>query len=401
MIRQLRRKFILISMCAVVSVLLILLIGINVANVIRVDRGTDDLLALLTENEGSFPLQMGHRPKPFSPETPFETRYFSVQLNTTGQIEHINLRHIAAVSQETAETYTEHALSRKRGSGYIDVYKYAVTPNENGTLVLFLDRERELSTLRSFMLTSLYIFLIGIAAIFVLILLLSRLLLRPVIEGYDRQKQFITDASHELKTPLTIIDANAEVLALEHGDNDWLQSIRHQTERLASLTNSLTALCRMEETDSARHLVDFSLSDAVHETLKLFETPARTQNKPLHIIVEDGITLHGDERAIRQLVSLLADNAVKYATENTPIYFSLSRQNKRCVLMCRNTADGITPGNYDRLFERFYRGDPARSSNISGSGIGLSIAKAIVESMNGRITAYSEDGITLCVVAWL
>lgn len=402
MIRQLRRKFILISMCSVAAVLLILMAGINIVNAVRVDDNADELLSLLTEHQGSFPPTtiVPHRgQRPFSAETPFETRYFSVVLNSSGQAVRINTASIAAVTEEAAVRYAQVAAARNRDEGYMGVYKYKRVAASNGTLYLFLDRERELSTLRSFFLSSLYISLGGLAAVFLLIVLLSRRVIRPIAESYEKQKRFITDASHELKTPLTIIDANTEVLELEHGENEWTASIKNQVGRLASLTDSLTALCRMEETGNTQHTVDFSLSDAVREALEPFEAPATQCGKKLCVDVEDGITLHGDERAIRQLVSLLADNAVKYAAEGGCIRFSLKQQGKHPVLQCYNPVDTIEPGNQEHLFERFYRGDPSRSSEVSGSGIGLSIAKAIVTSMNGHITAHSADGHSLCITA--
>ncbi len=402
MIRQLRRKFILISMCSVAAVLLILMAGINVVNAVRVDNSADELLSLLAEHQGAFPPTntIPHRgQRPFSAETPFETRYFSVVLNSSGQAVQVNTNSIAAVTDETAVLYAQVAGSRDRDEGYMGVYKYKRVTASGGTLYLFLDRERELSTLRSFFLSSLYISLGGLAAVFLLIVLLSRRVIRPIAESYEKQKRFITDASHELKTPLTIIDANTEVLELEHGENEWTASIKNQVGRLASLTDSLTALCRMEETGNAQYAVDFSLSDAVREALEPFEAPAAQRGKELCVDVENGITLHGDERAIRQLVSLLADNAVKYAAEGGRICFSLRRQGKRSVLQCHNPVDTIEPGDQSRLFERFYRSDPSRSSEVGGSGIGLSIAKAIVTSMNGHVTAHSADGRSLCITA--
>lgn len=400
MIRQLRRRFIAVSMAAITAVLLILMLGVNLANVLRVNSNADELLTLLSENEGAFPDgNQPHKLLPFSAETPFETRYFTVLLGSNGQPLHTNAGHIAAVTADTAVQYAQRAAASGRTEGYMSVYKYRRVEKADGTLYIFLNRERELSTVRSFFASSVYISLAGLAAVFLLLLLFSRRAIRPWAENYARQKQFITDASHELKTPLTIIDANTEVLELESGENEWTASIKNQVARLSSLTDSLTALCRMEEADSGRRAVDFSLSDAVRETLEPFEAPALCAGKVLRVTVENGITLHGDERALRQLVSLLADNAVKYASENGTIHFSLHRQGKRCVLTCFNPVDAIEIGNQDRLFERFYRADPSRSSQVGGSGIGLSIARAIVESMNGHISAHSEDGRSLCITA--
>ena len=403
MIRKLRRKFIFASMLSVTIVVLILMLSINLGNAIRVDHSADEVLSLLAENEGTLPPMNEVRPRPdghrFSPETPFETRFFSVLLDENNTPIRVNTVHIAAVTKEKALSYAVGALEDGDDSGYVDIYKYRVLNTKNGRLLLFLDRGRELSTLTSFFLTSLYLSLISLAAIFILLLLLSRRVIRPIAESYERQTQFITDASHELKTPLTIIDANAEVLELENGENEWTASIKNQVSRLASLTDSLTTLCRIGETQHAGPAVDFSLSDTVAEALEPFNAPAALKGKQLQTVIEPDITLHGDERAIRQLVSLLADNAIKYASDDGTIVFSLKKQGKHAVLTCCNPVDAMAPGNYDRLFERFYRADPSRSSATGGSGIGLSIAKAIVTSMGGHITAYSEDGKSLHISA--
>lgn len=400
MIQGLRRKFILISLCSVAAVLLVLMAGINAVNAVRVDQKANELLSLLADNQGAFPALNTLPPhkRPLSAEAPFDTRYFSVLLSDTGEVVKVNTRAIAAVTTAEAISYAQKAAARHRNDGYLGVYKYKRVQAEGSTLYLFLDRERELSTLGTFFRASLLISLGGLAAVAVLIVLLSHRVIRPIAESYEKQKQFITDASHELKTPLTIIDANTEVLELEHGENEWTESIKNQVSRLASLTDSLTALCRMEETGTAR-FVDFSLSDAVREALEAFEAPAVTHGKQLQVTVEEGITLHGDERSIRQLVSLLADNAVKYAADGGTVHFALYRQGKHRVLRCENPVDAIEPGDHSRLFERFYRGDPSRSSQTGGSGIGLSIAHAIVVSHSGRITAHSPDGRSLCITA--
>lgn len=403
MIRKLRRKFIFSSILAVIVVLLILMLGINVGNALRVDQKADEVLTLLAENEGTFPAddamlprRGGHR---FSEEMPFETRFFSVLLDEDDRPLHVNVVSIAAVTADEAVDYAQDVRDGGKREGYAGIYKYRVVETDVGTLYLFLDRERELSTLRSFFFVSLSISLIGTVAISLLIWALSYRVTRPIAESYDRQTRFITDASHELKTPLTIISANAEVLELEHGESEWLTSIQNQVGRLATLTESLTALCRMEENRHAAPPVDFSLSDAVLEALEPFKAPAALKELTWQLAVQPALTWHGDERAVRQLVSLLADNAVKYTPHGGTVSVSLRSQGKRVVLGFRNTVEPIRPGNYDRLFERFYRADPARSSSQSGSGIGLSIAQAIVASMNGTITAYSEDGNTLCFVA--
>lgn len=405
MIRQLRRKFILVAMISVVAVLSLLLGVINAANYLQVEQEADALLGLLSDNSGTFPHagmapdRPGRPSFEFSPETPFETRFFTVKLAADGTVLSVGTGSIAAITTEAAGEYAQKAAAAGRESGWQGVYRFTSQATAEGTLYVFLDRSRELSTMRSFLFTSLLVSAGGILAVFGLLVLFSGRILRPVAESYQKQKRFITDASHELKTPLTVIDANTEVLELEQGSNEWTQSIRHQVQRLAALTENLVALCRMDEETVQLVTAEFDLSEAVCDTLSAFETPARVADKQLTGSVQPGITVNGSERAIRQLLTQLLDNAVKYATDGGRIHVALYRQGKRTVLECYNTADNLPGGDLNVLFERFYRADAARTGG--GSGIGLSVAKAIVAAHGGRITAATPDGRSLLITVVL
>lgn len=402
MIRKLQRKFILIAMASVVAVLALLLGAINITSYLDVENQADELLALLSDNRGSFPSLGGMPGKPgrpaspdFSAETPFETRFFTVILDEEGRVVATNTGNIAAVTAETAYAYAQKAAARGRESGWQGIYRFTTKATDGGTMYLFLDRSRELSTFRSFLLTSLLVSVAGILAVFILIVVFSRRILRPVAESYEKQKRFITDAGHELKTPLTVIDANTEVLELEQGQNEWTESIRHQVQRLTALTEHLVALCRMDEESVQLSTEPFNFSETVCETIEAFEAPAQVAGKQLTAALEPNIVINGSERALRQVITQLLDNAVKYATDGGRIHVALYRQGKRCVLECWNTADNLPNGDLNVLFERFYRADAARSGG--GSGIGLSVVKAIVTAHNGRITARDPDGGSLLI----
>lgn len=217
----------------------------------------------------------------------------------------------------------------------------------------------------------------------------------PISESYEKQRQFITDAGHEIKTPLTIIDANAEIMEMEYGDSEWLEGIRSQTSRLASLTNGLIYLSRMEESRQRLPRITFSLSDLVEETVLSFQPLADTQNKSFAADIEPLLSFHGEESSIRQLISILLDNALKYSPENGIIEVLLHKKGKRLRLSVRNSVDFIEKEHLSRLFERFYRTDNSRNSKTGGYGIGLSIAKAVVDSHKGKITAQTSDGHSL------
>jgi signal transduction histidine kinase len=403
MIKRLQRRFIAIAMCSVTLVLTLIIGGINIINFIHIERNANSRLSILAENDGAFPQEFTSRTQikqpsqRLSPETPFDTRYFSVLLDENGTVLFTATDHIAAISNADASDYAASLYKKGKQSGYIGTYKYCTvsrTSEDGGHAILyiFLDCEREISTFSTFLLASILISLAGLLLVFLLVVLLSRWIVRPAAESYEKQKHFITDASHEIKTPLTIIDANTEVLEMEQGENEWTQSIRNQIKRLTELTNKLVFLSRMDEESSRLTMLDFSLSDAVDETALSFAPVAAASQKEFSCDIAPHISYHGDEALIRKLVSLLLDNAMKYSTDGGAIRLSLTAGAKNIQLRVWNTTEPMTVGKHDELFERFYRADASRNSSTGGHGIGLSVAKAIVLSHKGSINARSEDG---------
>lgn len=408
MIKTLRRKFIAITMCSVVAVLGIIMGIINIANFYDINSHANELLGVLSENDGSFPkpddLPHGKTPPPFremSPEAPFETRYFTVVMRADKAVASVNTGRIAAISTETAAEYATELNSAGKTSGFLDSYKYLAIPFKDGIMYIFLDCGRELSTFYSFLLTSCLVSVFGILAVFILVVFFSKLAIRPVVESYEKQKRFITDASHEIKTPLTIIDAGTEVIEMETGENQWTLSIKNQVKRLSSLTEKLVFLSRMDEEGVSLQLTDFSLSDAALETAQPFETVAEAQGKALRLEIEGQVSFHGEEALIRQLLSLLLDNAMKYSDESGQISLCLKKAGKGIEIAVANTTHQIERGKLDILFERFYRPDSSRSSQTGGHGIGLSVAKSIVTAHKGKISARSDDGKSIVVTAFL
>ena len=231
-----------------------------------------------------------------------------------------------------------------------------------------------------------------------LLLLVSGTIVKPFAETYQKQKQFITDAGHELKTPLTIIDADAQVLEMDWGENEWLDDIQAQTKRLAQLTNSMLLLARMEEQPQAEK-IQFPLSDVVQETAETFEALAKTRSKTLSLEIEPMLSMYGEEASIRQLLSILLDNAIKYSDDNGTIAVSLKKQKNHMQLCVYNTVQSIDRESLPHLFDRFYRADPSRNSRIGGYGLGLSIAFSIVSAHKGKIWAQTADEKSLCITA--
>lgn len=404
MIKKLRQKFIAIAMLSVFIVLALILGIINIRVYKNVNVRTDEILSVLTENEGRFP-SMGKKPGTnkmdkkmkdgMSPETPYETRYFTVFFDDRGNVSAADTGFVAAISTDDAMDLAKEAYENSRVSKFIGNYKYKKANFNGGTMVVFIDCSRDLDTVHSFVMTSIIMGAIGMILVFILVVILSKIVVKPMAESYDKQKRFITDASHEIKTPLSIISANTDIVEMENGESQWTKSIRHQVERMTSLTNSLVSLARMDEGVNLMNMKDFSLSDAVFEEAEYFESIAQSNGKSLKINIEENISYKGDEKILRQLVCILLDNAMKYSNDGGNIEISLKKKGRHSELCVSNSVDNIEKGNHDILFDRFYRGDSSRNSGTGGYGIGLSMAESIVKNHKGSITSVSPDSKTI------
>lgn len=412
MMKGLRRKFIVVSMLSTLLVLTVIIGSINLLNYRKIIQDADHVLQILLENDGAFPknqfLPEQEPPdppipeKPFSeimsPEIPYESRYFWAILNQDGTILSLDAGRIAAIDADTAAGYATQAWDKDKSSGFWQNYRYIRQELTGGSRMIFLDCGRNLSTFRAFLFSSIFVSVLGLVSVLVLVVIFSKIVMAPVSESYEKQRQFITDASHEIKTPLTIIDANAEILEMELAENEWLQGIRRQTVRLASLTNDLIYLSRMEESGQRLSKTEFSLSDLVDETSDSFQALARTRRQTLTVNAAPLISFAGEEEAVRRLLSILLDNALKYSPEQGRIEVNLQKKGKTIQLSVKNSVNSIEKEQLSRLFERFYRTDSSRNSETGGYGIGLSIAKAITEAHKGKIAAYSSDGKTLEII---
>ena len=395
-----------------VSIVLIAIVGtINIANYITTNQALDARLSLIADNGGTFPdMTPGDSGKKLEPKTdqppamndlqkhgisqesPFDTRYFTVTIASDGTVGSVDTGKIASISAGAAEEYAAEQWKKGKKKGFFADYKYLATDSDGTTMYVFLNCQREISTIRTYVLTSVGTGALGLVIVFVMIYFFSGKVLKPVSESYEKQKRFITDASHEIKTPLTIIDANTEVIEMMEGENEWTQSTRKQIARLTSLTEKLVFLSRMDEEGTKLEKVSFSLSDAVLDTAEGFRSVAKTKGKQFEINVAEHVEYIGDEKNIRQMISLLLDNAMKYSSEQGIIRIALKTSGKNKIITVWNTTDQIEKGKLDMLFERFYRMDASHNSRTGGFGIGLSVVYAVVKAHKGKITAKSEDG---------
>ncbi len=438
MIKKLRLKFILVSMLAVTIVMVMLIGVINIMNYRSVVNSADRILAMLTDGGGRFPgigrtnEESGSRSRrpsrneedfirritrsvtgeddENSPELRYESRFFSVMLSIDGTVTNTRTDRISAVDSEDAALMAKEIYNSGSVVGFKGDYRYrkTISPKNDTILIIFYDCGRSLSNARTFLFTSVGISLICLLLVYFLITLFSKFVIRPAAEAYEKQKQFITDAGHELKTPLAIINADADVLEMELDcdpeagtTNEWIEDIRKQTARLTELTGNLIYLAKTEEgTKDAFTFVDFPVSDVVAQEAESFKGPAQAAGKNLDIKIEENLSMNGDQKAVRQLVDIFLDNAIKYSPDGGTISVKLKKTGRYIGLSVTNsTKTPVTKENTKHMFDRFYRTDASRNSDTGGYGIGLSIAKSIVEAHKGKITANSQDENKLTMTA--
>ncbi len=408
MIKKLKLKFITLSMTALFILLAVIVTGMNAINYYSVIEDADFVLSFLSQNKGMFPdtdhIPNGRPndrlPPEFSPETPYESRYFSVFYNESGEAVIVDISKISAVDRENAVELAE-KVNGKKSKGFVGEYRYMVSNDFGGSRITFLDCGRKLDAFKAFLLSSVVMSVIGYAIVFVIIFVLSGKIIKPIAESYEKQKRFITDAGHEIKTPLTIINTNADILEMELDEpNESLIDIKEQTKRLKTLTEELVMLSRMEESGNTIEKIDFPISEVVSETVNSFRQLALNENKALICNIEPFLTLNGNDKAIRQLMSVLLDNGLKYSPKNSSVCVNLSKQNRSINLSVHNTtAEAVNLEQLKYVFDRFYRTDSSRNSETGGHGIGLSIAKAIVAAHDGKIKATANDEKSFTVTA--
>ena len=425
MIRKLKIKFIALSMTALTALLAVIVCGMNLVSYNAVVSDADFTLSILSQNKGRFPdikkddvfgndsddsddfddtddydIRKNPKMHDISPELPFESRYFSVVLTDSGEPVLTETSKIASVTPSAAVDYAKSVLNRGNSEGFIDNLRYIRISDGDNVRIIFLDCSRKLDSFYTFLYASITMSLIGIAVVFLIICFFAGRIIRPIAESYEKQKQFITDAGHEIKTPLTVINANADLLVMDFGENESINDIKQQTARLKSLTEDLVALARMEETETKMQKIDFPISEVVEDSAKPFYNVALQQNKRLVCNIRHMLSIRGNGAAIQKLIAILLDNALKYSPTGGEIELTLNQKGKTVYLTVSNpTATPIKQQSLSHIFDRFYRTDESRNSQTGGHGIGLSIAKSIVTAHGGKIRAQLNGEIFIITAA--
>lgn len=404
MIKKLKRTFIILATVSM-FVLMTILVGVmNIINYSSVVTEADTILDILSQPNAPFGNQQNMHGKPpqdfkdfiphgMSPEVPYESRYFTVIVSPNGLIGETDFSRIISVDRESVDEYIQKAIGSGKDRGFIEQFRYAKQTKDRMTRIIFLDCGRKLDSFRTFMWTSVSVGFLGCVIVFVVFLFVAGRIVRPIAESYEKQKRFITDAGHEIKTPLTIIGANLDLLESDLGENESLSDIRTQAKRLSALTKELVYLSKMEESENTLTKIEFPVSDLIIETAHQFNALAQAQRKEYRVQVEQNVTMCGAPDAIRQMINLLLDNAMKYSPDDGIVTLDMYAQKKMLFISVFNTTFvPISKENITHLFDRFYRTDASRNSETGGHGIGLSIAQAITTAHNGKITAETVNG---------
>lgn len=426
MTRRLRRKFVMTAMGALLIILILLIGFINILYLVEVTSNAGTMLGILLDNNGVFPVEefmpeppeerLGDQengdamgPGPYMPpgfianlesanrvEAPFETRYFSVLVHGD-TADTVDAEHIAAITQTQANQLAIQVVSDGKDEGYLGAYKFGTVTHEDGSvLVVFVDCSSRFAAATELIQITLMIGAAALLLMFILVYLLSGLAVAPAAQSIEKQKRFISDAGHELKTPLAVISANVDVLEMDGDQNEWTQSIRNQVRRMTDLVNNMLTLSRMEEGGAQQYYDDVDLTQCMQESTNTYAVVAKARERQYEVNIAPGVHMVGDRKSLLQLSSILLDNAMKYSNAGGTIHVQLYCDDKRIYYEVRNTCDELPGGDLERLFDRFYRADASRSREKGGYGIGLSVAKAICENHGGTIHAQREDGNVIC-----
>ena len=334
-------------------------------------------------------------------EENYMIRFFIVTVDEDYRIIESSLDFIASVDENDLVSYTSSALSKNADRGYINGYRYAKVTVDNTTVITFLNCERELQSMSVILAMTLAISGLALILVFVLVLLFSKKAIQPIAQNIEIQKRFITDAGHELKTPLTSISTSLDVIEMDKGEDEWTGNIRSQVSRMTGLVGELVALSKLDEVKPVPDKEQFDLTGAAWEILEVHTPQAKARGKSIETDIQDGITFFGEKASIQQMFSVLIDNAVKYSSDGAAIRFTMNKVKSKVRIEVYNECSYEKAPDCSRLFDRFYRPDESRNASTGGNGIGLAIAKAVVEAHNGKISASCPDGKSMTITVEL
>ncbi len=399
-IQKLRVKIIVVSAGSIFLAMLFLGVLINLSSFMTIRQTMNTLLDFIIVSDGeldNIEEEVAESEyEDFAPEFKFSTRYFSVIYDDSGQITDKNTSHIAAVDEKTAEELARTVLTLDDTFGRIDSFYYKTGETSDGQHILVLiDASERINEFNSLLRMTILIGIAGLMVTLVLVTILSKRAIQPEIENNQRQRQFITNASHELKTPLAVIRANTEILEMMYGENEWTTSNMRQIDRMDGLIKNLVMITRSQELEDHMSVSRIDVSKAVAESAASFDAMAARNSLQIIKDIPEDIQMVADDSKIRQLTSILMDNAIKYCDDLGTISITLASEGKGRgirLTISNSYADG-SAAKTSRFFDRFYRDDSSHNIDRGGYGIGLSIAQSICHQYRGSIRAVWKNGV--------
>ena len=401
MIKKLRIKFILVSLLSILLVLSITIGSINIYNYVRMKNDINDNLTNIIEGgidrrgQGEEPrinMPEGERPQEFDGPMFMRTSYFVVSFDSNGNVQDSNFDHIFFISEETGISLAKEAYNSTKTKGKTDNIYYLKVEKDGVTTIAFVDAKEKTVQFNSFLISSTLISTISYLILALIILFSSKLVFKVSEESYKKQKAFITNASHELKTPLTIISTSIELVEMDNGKSEWTESIKDQVSRLTTMTNQLVILSRLDEGELSKYpFEDFSLSDLAKEAVESFHSSFKKEGLNLTCDIEEDVIINANKYLIDELFFIFLDNALKYTKPKGNAGISIFKDNKNKVnISIYNDIEEDNELDVNQLFERFYRSPNAKKE---GSGIGLSIAQEIINLHKANVKVTKENNI--------
>lgn len=392
--RRLRRKIVFVATGALALTLAVLCCVTNIGVYSLITQRADNIIDLIHEGDGAFSAM---RPPEnaleglvlrVTSETPFETRYAVASFSADGSVTATDVGHVAALDEEAATAVAASALEAGSDRGYYDSYRFAVFRDEDGGgTVVLLDSFQQLQSCRGVLAVSVAAALACLAVVFIALIPLSHLIAKPFERNIERQKRFVTDASHELKTPLAIISANNDLTECETGPTRWTRSTRTQVARLEELIGNLIDLSRAAEPIASALCTRIDVGCVAKTCCESFAPFAEAEGKTIEAHVEEGTFINGVADDIERLCSILIDNAVRHSDDDATITVAVQSRLRSVMVTVSNPCAALDARDLPGLFERFSRADESRGRASGGYGIGLSMAQLIVERHGGRIGA--------------
>lgn len=385
MIKKLRLRFILAALGAILFVLSATIGAINTYNYVKIENEAQASLTMVIDQGVQ---ESPGEPGRGGPDKPNDhivrEHYFIVTFDNNGSITNSNFKHIFSINEEDGKELAATIYSKQSNKGSTGNFRYQKKENNEGMYIAFIDIKEKMDNFNAFLVSSITISLISYAILAGLIVLAAHFVFKTSEESYKKQKAFITNASHELKTPLTIINTDLEIVEMDNGQNEWTDSIRDQVNRLTTMTNQLVTLSKLEENDLSQYpFENFSLSNIANECVESFQATFKKKELLLNAQVKEDVQMHGNKYLINELFYIFLDNALKYTKEKGNVDLEVRNNKNRTELLFSNDVEEDQEIDPKQLFERFYRSP--NSNKKEGSGIGLSIAKEIIGLHKGKV----------------